>query len=133
MLLVSSSVGVIHGVHRHTSDLGPLVTLGLVFVKGATSFKHRLIGTSTASDEADLGAATALDGLLGSRGKSDSSKALVGILSDNDGVVTRSSGHLTAITSLGLDVADNSSFGDLANRKDISNSNLSYKLRITNC
>ena len=52
MLVVSSSVGVLHGVHAHTAHDGPAVALGTVLVERAASLHDRLVGTAAAGDDA---------------------------------------------------------------------------------
>jgi hypothetical protein len=57
MLVVTTTVGVLHRVHGHTTDLGPLVALDAVLVVGTASLEDRLVGTATAGDDTDHGAA----------------------------------------------------------------------------
>jgi len=120
VLLVTTSVGVIDGVHRHTSNLGPLVTLHSVLVESATSLQDGLVGTATTGDQANHGAALVVDGLLGTGRKADSGDALIGVLGHDDGIVTGSTAHLAAVTDLLLNVADHGTFGDLGNGQDVS-------------
>lgn len=51
MLVVTSSVGMLDGVHGYSSDTRPAVALGLVLVVGAAGLQQRLVGTSSAGDE----------------------------------------------------------------------------------
>lgn len=120
VLLVTTSVGVIHGVHRHTSSLGPLVTLHSVLVESATSLEDGLVGTTTTSDQANHSTALVVDGLLGARRQADSANALVGILGHNDGIVSGGTAHSAAVTDLLLNIADDGTFGDLRHGKDVS-------------
>ena len=116
MLLVSTSVRVINRVHRNSSDLWPLVPLGLVFVVGTSGLQDRLVGTSSSCDESDHGAARAVQRLFGAGGQADTGDSLVRILGHNDGVVSGCLCELAAVSYFGFDVADNSTFRDLANR-----------------
>jgi hypothetical protein len=59
VLVVSTTVRVLHGVHGNTSDLGPLVTFGLVLVVRNTSLQDRLVHASTTSDDANHASAAA--------------------------------------------------------------------------
>ena len=54
VLMVSSSVGVLHRVTCHTTDGGPALPLGLGGVVGGTSLQEGLLGTSSSGDDADL-------------------------------------------------------------------------------
>ncbi len=129
VLLVTSSVRVIHRVHGHTSNLGPLVSLHSVLVESATSLQDGLVGSTATGNQTNHGSARVRDGLLGSRRKSDSGDTLLGILRDNDGIITRSSGKLATVTDFGLNVADDSSLRDLSDRKNVSNSKTGCKLK----
>ena len=120
MLLVTTTVGMLHGVHGHASHGGPGVALDTELVEGTAGLEHGLIGTSTTGDDSDHGSASIDHSLLGSRGKTDSSNTLVSILCDNDGVVAGSTAHLSTVTDLGLDVANTGALGDLSKRKDVS-------------
>lgn len=126
VLLVTTSVGVIDGVHRHTSNLGPLIALDSVLVESATSLEDGLVGTATAGDQTNHGTAHVVDGLLGTGRKADSGDALIGVLRHNNSIVTGSTAHLTAVTDLLLNVADDGTFGDLTDGQDVSNSKSSY-------
>uniref|UniRef100_A0A8D8XLN0 Uncharacterized protein n=2 Tax=Cacopsylla melanoneura TaxID=428564 RepID=A0A8D8XLN0_9HEMI len=87
VLMVTTSVGMLDGVHGHTSHLGPAVTLGLVLVVGATRLQDGLVDTTAAGDDADHGAVGGRDHFLGTRGQLDSGSLCVGIVSDDSGIV----------------------------------------------
>jgi hypothetical protein len=123
--LVTTTVRVINRVHGNTTHLGPLVSFDAVLVKSTTSLQDRLVGSSTTGNQTDHGTAVAGDGLLAARRKSDTSDVLISILGNNEGIVTRSTSHNTVVTNLGLNVADNGTFRDLVQRKDISDGQLS--------
>ena len=53
VLVVTTTVGVLDGVHRHTTHTWPRVTLGLVLVVCRTGLEQRLVDTTTASGNAD--------------------------------------------------------------------------------
>merc|ERR1719231_866170 len=53
VLVVTTTVGVLDGVHRDATRLGPRVALGLVLVEGAAGLEHRLVDTATARDNAN--------------------------------------------------------------------------------
>jgi len=66
VLVVTSSVRVIDGVHSNTTSLGEVVLLGLSSVEGTTSLEHGLVDTSTTSDDTDGSTGISVDRLLGS-------------------------------------------------------------------
>lgn len=50
VLMVTTSVGMLNGVHGYTSDNWPAVTLSLVLVVGTSSLQDGLVDTSTTSN-----------------------------------------------------------------------------------
>jgi hypothetical protein len=97
-------------------------------VVSATSLQDGLVSSATAGNKADHGAALVADGLLGTGREADSANALISVLGHNNSIVTGSAAHLTAVTDLLLDVADNSTLGDLADREDVSDGKVSCKI-----
>jgi len=120
VLLVTTTVRVIDRVHGNTTNNGPLVSLGLVLVESTACLEHGLVGSATASNQANHGTALVADGLLGAGGEADSGGSSFSILRDNDGVVTGGSGKLAAVTDFGLDVADNGTLRDLAQGQHVA-------------
>lgn len=100
VLMVSTSVGMLHGVHSHTTNLGPGVTLSLVLVVSDTSLQQRLLGTATAGDLAHHGAAAGGEDLLGAGGELHAGDISVGVVSHNDGVVAGGAGKAATVTNL---------------------------------
>merc|ERR1719228_936031 len=64
MLVVTSSVGMLHRVHSNTAHLWPAVPLDLVLVVASASLKHRLVNTATTSNYSDHGSVGGGDDLL---------------------------------------------------------------------
>ena len=64
MLMVTTTVGMLDGIHSHTANLGPAVTLDLELVVGASGLQHGLVDTTAAGDEADHGAVRRGDDLF---------------------------------------------------------------------
>jgi hypothetical protein len=101
---------VLNGVHGNTTNLGPAVALDAVLVVSTTSLEEGLVDTTTTSNETNSGTSGRDDDLLGTRGKTDTGGVSLLVVSDDGGVVTRSTGKLSAITGALLDVADDSTF-----------------------
>merc|ERR1712227_1145080 len=55
MLMVTTTVGMLDGVHGHTSNLGPAVPLHSVFVVGSAGLEHGLVASTATSNDADDG------------------------------------------------------------------------------
>ena len=78
VLLVTTTMGMVHGVHGHTSDSGPgSSALRLPPVPGVASLADGLVGPAAAGDEADHGAARPGDGGPGSGGQAHTGLLLV--------------------------------------------------------
>jgi len=120
VLVVSSSVGVIDGVHGNTTSPGPRVPLRLELVEGSSSLQQRLVDSSSSSDDTDGGSGGSGDGLLGSRRKTKSGLVLVDRVSNDGGVVSGGSGDGSTVTNSLLDVADDGSLGALVKGEDVS-------------
>jgi len=124
VLVVTSTVGVLNGVHCHTTDLGPLVTLDAVLVVGAAGLEERLVETTTTGDEADHGARLVGHSLLHSGGKADLSAASVFVVGDDDGVGARATGEDATVSRAVLDVADDGTLGDLVEGQHVADGDL---------
>lgn len=59
VLVVTTPVGMLHGVHGHTTHHGPAVALDPVLVVGPAGLQHGLLRAAAASHHADHGAAGA--------------------------------------------------------------------------
>lgn len=112
-------MGVVNGVHSHTTSSGPRVPLSTHSVVLPTSLEEGLVNPTTTSDDTDGSPASGRDGLLGARGQPNSGHTSLGV-ADDGGVVTRGSGERSSVTNLLLDVADNGTFGALADGEDVA-------------
>ena len=63
VLMVTTTVRMLDGVHGNTSNSGPVSLLGVRSVVGAVSAEHGLVSSLATGDNADHGSAAALDGL----------------------------------------------------------------------
>jgi len=124
VLMVTTSVGMFHGVAGNTTNLRPAVTFGAEAVVGVTSLEDGLLDTATTSDEADHSAASGRNGLLLARGQFEAASASLDVVGDDDAVVTTGASEGTTVTELGLDVADDAAFGDVAQGEDVADGEL---------
>ena len=81
---------------------------------------ERLVRPSTACDDTDHATHRALDNLLRTAGKLDTSLALVRVVPDDGDVVARCTTQRTTVTGLLLDVGDNGTLRHGAERKDVA-------------
>lgn len=121
MLMVTTTVGMLHRVHGNTTHLRPAVTLHLVLVVGTTGLQDGLVNTTTAGNDADHSAICRWDDLLGTRWELDTGLLGIGIVSDDGGVVARSTSQTATITGLLLQIADDGTFRHLAKWHYIAN------------
>jgi hypothetical protein len=121
VLMVTTTMRMVDGVHGDTTSDGPAVTLSLVLVVGTTGLQEGLVHTTTTSDDTDGSTGIRRDDLLGTRGKLDTSGAIIYVMTDDGGVVARGTGKSTAITSLLFNVADDGTLGHGGEGEDVTN------------
>ena len=124
VLVVTSAVGVLHGVHGNTTDLRPLVTLDAVLVVRAASLQQRLVKATTTGDEADHGTALVGQRLLHARRQADLGPASVFVVGDDDTVSARAAGEHATVSRAVLDVADHGSLRDLVQGEHVADGDL---------
>ena len=120
MLVVTTTVRMVDGVHSHTTSTGPVVTLSPVFVVSTASLEQRLVDTSTTGDDSNSRPGTAADRLLRTRRQPDPGLVVVGAVANDGGVVAGSPGERTTVADLLLDVADDGTLGALADWEDVA-------------
>ena len=120
VLMVTTTVRVLNGVTGNTTDLGPAVALDAEAVVGVTGLEDGLFDTATTSDEADAGAAGGGDGLLLAGGELEAGLAGLVVVGDDDAVVAGGLSHGAAVADLSFDVADDATFGDVAELEDVA-------------
>lgn len=99
------------------------VTLGLEFVVRATGLEQGFIDTSTASDNADRRTRGSRDGLLCAAWEADTGFVVVRV-ADDGGVVAGCTRECATVPDFLLNVADNGTFWQLADREDVANGEL---------
>ena len=72
MLMVSSSMGMLNGVHGNTPDSWPVVPLRLHLMPDVTGLQDGLVAPSSSSDDSNHSSAIRRDGLSASRWQSNS-------------------------------------------------------------
>ena len=120
MLMVTTTMRMVHRVHGNTLHVRPSTTLCLVLPVGVTGLKQRLLGTSTTGDDTNHGTAGRAEGLLGTRGQLHASLALIGVVADDGGVVAASTSKVSTVTGLLLNVADDGTFRHLTDGENVA-------------
>ena len=126
VLMVTTTVRMLDGVHSDTSNSGPVALLGVRLVVGGVSSEKGLVSSLTASDDADHGSAATDDGLSHAGGESDSGLTAIFGVTDDDGGDTRGAGEHTTVTEFSLNIGDNGSLGHGVNGEDVADSQGSY-------
>merc|ERR1712159_911688 len=118
--MVTTTVGMLHGIHRGTTDLGPGVALDLELVVVVTGLEHRLLEAAASGDDTDHGTCVGGDGLAGTGRKTDTSLlAIFGVTHDNAGG-TRGARDVAAVALLALERGHDGSLGHLAHGQDVA-------------
>jgi len=122
VLMVTTTVRMLDGVHGNTSNSGPVSLLGVSLEVGVVSLQEGFVSSLATGDDADHTSARSLDGLSNSRGHSDSGLLKVFGVTDDDARVAGGTGNATTVTKLGLDIGDNGSFGHSVHGEDVADS-----------
>jgi hypothetical protein len=120
VLLVTTTEGMVNGIHGNSSDLRPSLSESSHLVVNSTSLKDRLINSFTGSNETNHSSGMTSEGLSGTGGKLNSGLAQIIGVTDDDSGSTGASGELALITGLVFNVTDGSTFGDLVDGKDVT-------------
>merc|ERR1719346_142700 len=114
MLVVTTTMRMLHRVHGNTTHLWPAVPLHSVLVEGSAGLEDRLVDPSTSSNTSNHGTVGRGDNLLRAGGQLHPGLLGVRVVGDDGGVVAGGPGELAAITSLFLKVAHDGSLGHVA-------------------
>ena len=86
VLMVTTTVRMLDGVHRNTSHSWPVSLLGVRSVVGGIGAEHRLVSSLTTGANTNHGSAASKDGLANARWESDAGLlAVFGVTDDNSG------------------------------------------------
>ena len=126
VLMVTTTVRMLDGVHRNTSDARPVALLGVGSVVGLVGLEHGLVGSGATSANTDHGSAATKDGLADSGGESNSSLLAVLRVANDDGRGARGTGEAATVTELGLDIGDDGALGHHINGEDVADGERGY-------
>ena len=126
MLMVTTTMRMLDGVHGNTSDNGPVLSLSLGLVPGVGSLEEGLVSSLSTGADSNHSSAGADDGLSGSGRKSDSGLSAVLGVTDDDGGSAGSSGEGASVSDLAFAVGDNGSLGHGVDGENISNGEGGY-------
>jgi len=120
VLVVSTTVWMVDGVHGNTTCTRPVVSLRFVLVVSTTCLEERLVDPTATSDDAHRYPCSARDGLLGATGETYATLVVVGRVTNDGSVVAGCTGECATVAGFLLDVADDGTLRALADGKDIT-------------
>ncbi len=120
MLVVTTSVGMVHWVHSHTTHSWESLSESLELVEQSTSLHDGLLVSTSTGDDTNGGSAEAWNGLSGSWWESDSGSASVIGMSDNGSIGSWTSGISSFITNGWFDIADGGTLWDSVDWEDVT-------------
>jgi hypothetical protein len=120
MLMVTSTVRMLHGILGYTTNLGPVITLDGILVVGTSGLEQGLVGTTSTGNNTNLGTHGRRNRFLSTRRKTQTGCSLFFIVSDNNSKGARASSKGTTVATLGFNVADNGTFGDSVQGQDVT-------------
>jgi hypothetical protein len=130
VLMVTTTMRMFYRIHSNTTNSGPGVTLSLVLVVSTASLQHGLLHTTTTGNETDHSTAVRADSLLLVGGQLNEGLVVIRVVGNNGGESARSTGHSSTVTSLLFNVANDGTFGEVANRDDVTDAQLSLSANI---
>jgi len=104
MLMVTTSVRMVDGVHGNTTSLWPGVTLDSELMLSTRCLHQWFVGTSTTCNNTDHTTGIACNDLLGTGWELDTGLALIWVVADDGDVVSGGTSQRTTVSNLALDV-----------------------------
>lgn len=120
MLMVTTTVRMVDGVHGNTTSSGPVVPLGPSLPHRSASLQHWLVGTTTTSNETDHTTGGGWNDLLGAGGELDTGLAFVRVVADDGDVGTGGTTESATVTGAFFNVGDNGTFGAGGEWEDVA-------------
>ena len=121
VLMVTTSMGMLNRVHSYTTHLRPAVPLHSKLVISITSLEERFLSPTTTCNLANHCTTATWNNLLRTRWKLDPGGIIIGVVTNNNGIIPRSSSENPTVTNMVLNVANDSSFRDRSKGQHISN------------
>jgi len=122
VLMVTTTMGMLDGVHSNTSHSGPVLSLSLGLEVGVGSLEDGLVSSLATGDDADHSSAATHDGLSDTGGELDTGLLAILGVTDDDGRGAGGTGETSTVTDLGLNVGDDGAFWHLVHGHHIADS-----------
>lgn len=124
--MVPSSMGMVHGVHRHSSHGRPSSPLCLVFVVAHPCLHNGLLVSTPPCNYPHHRPTGRGDYLLRSRGKTETSFSCFVVVRDDCRGIPRTTGQLASVTRPRFYIANDGTFWKGGQGQDISDINVSF-------
>jgi len=111
MLLITTTMGMIYGIHSDSSNSGPSSAFCLVFVVLATGLANWLVWSSTSSANSDHSSAITWNGSSAATWESNSGLVTIIRVTDDNSWCSTCSSKRSSVSCLSFTIGNNSSFG----------------------
>ena len=128
MLLVTTTMRMVDGVHSDTTDTRVVILLGMTLPPGSTGSEEGLVSTLSTGNDTDHSTAATHNSLTDTGGETDTGLGEVFVVADDNSGGTGGTGEAATVTELGLDIGDNSAFGHGGEGQDVADDELGYRL-----
>lgn len=130
VLVITTTVRMVHGIHCNTPSLWPRVSLDAVLVEGPSGLQEGLINDSTRGNDSNGSTAVGIQDLFGPRGQFHTGLSLVDIVGNDSRIVSSDTGHGPTVSYFFLNVANDCALWHGREREDISNRQRCYALAL---
>ena len=130
VLLVTTSVRMLNWIHSNTSNNRPNFSLSLVLVELISCLQDWLFDNASRSNNSNHRSAFSINGLSGTRWELYSGLGAIFRVTDDSGTHPTGSGVASSVSRVQFDIANGSTLWNLVDWKDVSNSKMSYELKI---
>lgn len=120
VLVVTTTVGMVDGVHSNTTSTRPAVALSLVLVVGPASLKQWLVDSATTRNNSHRRTCAPRDCLLRTRRESYPGLVVFWRVADDSCVITGRASEGTTVAEFLFHVAHDGTFGALVDGKNVS-------------
>jgi len=120
MLMVTTTMRMVDGIHSNTTSPWPVVSLRLSLVHSSGSLQQRLVGTTATGNDTDHTTGGGWENLLGTGWELDTGLALVGVVADDGDVVSGSTAEGTTVAGAFFNVGDDGTFWAGGEWEDVS-------------
>jgi len=122
MLVITTTVGMVDGVHSHTTSAGPVVPLSFVFVVRTSSLEEGLVDPPASRHNPNSCPCAARNGFLRPTRQTYAGLVLIRRVPNDGCVVPGRPCESATVADLLLDVADDGTFWELADGDDVADS-----------